>query len=127
MSLLDCDLSNGARHARDCNFDDAFREMADVGAADAFSQHADGANGALAMDLNVAAEAPGRVHPVQGNVGIRHRRLDAAMAVACRTGQRTGAARPDAKNVSCLQARQTAAAGSDGIDADLMSLDRIAR
>ena len=72
------------------------------------------------------AEKARRVEIAQHQVGVGDRRLGAALAVAGRARNRTGARRADMQDAALVDPRDRAAAGADAGDVEAVERDRVA-
>ncbi len=70
------------------------------------------------VDLQIAAEEMLGIQPAEHDLGVRHRRLVAALAVAGRAGLGAGRARADAEGAARIDIGDRAAAGADRVDVD---------
>ena len=69
--------------------------------------------GSLSLDPHLAAEEEAGIEVAQHEVGVRHRRLGAAAAVAGGAGLRSGALRADGERAEAAAPGDRAAAGAD--------------
>ena len=79
---------------------------------------------AARVELQLAAEEAVGVEPAEHQIGVGHRRLGAAAAVADRARRRAGAARADVQAALRVEPGDRAAAGADLDDVDHRRLDR---
>src|SRR5947207_645041 len=78
----------------------------------------------LAIERQLAAEPGVAAEPAEHEVGVGHRRLGAAAAIARRTRHRLGALRADAQRATLVDPGDGAAAGADRVDVDDRDADR---
>ena len=79
------------------------------------------------VEPHLAAEEISGIEPAQHQIGVGHRRLGAAAAVAGRAGHRARAARPDIEAVLVVEPGDRAAADADLENVDDVAADREAR
>ena len=85
---------------------------------------ADRGAGRLGVERHAARERPLGVEPPEDEVGVGHRRLGAAAAVAGRSRLGTGRARADAQRAARVAPADRPAACADGVDVDHRQRDR---
>src|SRR5581483_5064989 len=91
-------------HAKGSMLHREVERLADIGGERAF--------GAAAIERHLAAGKSRRIDAAEREVGIGHRRLTAAAAIADRAGLRAGAVRADADASQRVDAGNRAAAGA---------------
>ena len=82
----------------------------------------DGDLGGDAIEARATAEKVVGIEEAEDEVGVRHRRFDAAAAIAGRSRLRAGALGPDVQQAAVVDARDRAAAGADA--GDVQALQR---
>src|SRR5436190_19368501 len=82
----------------------------------------DGSFGSAAVEARATAEKVVRVEEAKHEVGVGHRRLSAAIAIAGRTRLRAGTLRPDVEHTAVVYARDRAATRADA--GDVQALQR---
>ena len=78
--------------------------------------------GGAAIEARAAAEEVVGIEEAEHEVGVGHRRFDAAAAIAGRARLRAGALGPDMEHAAVVDARNRAAAGADA--GDVQALQR---
>src|SRR6185503_2240252 len=79
----------------------------------------DGGLGLAAVELDLAAQVIVRIDDAEHDVGVRHRSVGPAEAIACRPGARAGALRTNAQQAALIDPGDAAAAGADRAHVDL--------
>ena len=115
VAVLDRHLAHQVGHVRVDDLDDSPRGLDDVQAQRRGDALGDRLAGALDVEPRAAAKEVGRVQPAQHQVGVGDRGLRAARAVADRARLRARAGRSDREHALRAHARDTPAAGADGV------------
>ena len=87
----------------------------------------DGRLGGRTVEPAPPAEKGRRVEIAEHQIGVGHRRGTAAVAVAGRARNRTGALRPDMQDAAGIDPRDRAAAGADAGDVEAVERDACGR
>jgi hypothetical protein len=121
------DQAERVHHRRVRDLDDAVRRLDRVQAERHGAALLDRALRAVDVEAELAAEEVAGIEPAEHEVGVRHRRLGAAPAVADRAGLGARAPRADAQQAAGVDPRDRAAAGADLDEVDHRRPHRIAR
>ena len=116
VPLVDRDETRGARHLMIHHLEDRGGGLRLVEPQRFADSLPDDPAHVLDIDGVVEAADGARVDAAEEQVGVGHRGLLPAPAVADRTRRRAGALGPDAQDAAFVHPRDAAAAGTDGLD-----------
>ncbi|MNO98127.1 hypothetical protein D3C76_898620 [compost metagenome] len=119
--------ANATDHVQVDQGDDADRRAFDADAQGFGDFAPDRLYGGLAIEPDAAAQQRAVGQVTQGQVGVGHGRLGAALAVAHRSRVGAGAARADLEHAEVVEVGDRAAAGAEGFHLDHRHADAIAQ
>ncbi len=126
-AVLDRNLLDRARHDDGGERDDPVRHArhaVGAGISERLPDLLHGLARGRGIELQLAAEEAIGVEPAEHEIGVGHRRLGAAIAIAGGAGRRARALRADRQAVLRIEPGDRAAAGADLDDVDHRRLDR---
>src|SRR5437588_2553035 len=125
MPLLDGDAANGISHVAVDDGDDALGSLL-AAQTQAPGKTVNSHAGQLGIDRHLAAQEVLWIQPAKEQMGVRHRRLGAAAAVARGTRPRARAPGADPEGAACVDISDAATARANGLDVDHWHHDRVA-
>ena len=123
VAAHDRDLLDARRHLGDDEGDDPLRHRLRLD-ADAAAEPLDGRFCEPRIELDLAAEQTLGAEPAEDDIGVRHRGLASAAAVAGGPGCRTRRLRADRDHPPGVEPGDRAGTRADAVDLDLLQLER---